>query len=1073
MFKFDNSIKKILSKKKSPTFSAHLNPTKKVPKVGMPPTMGLFGPAKRLFGDRDKDGVMNFRDCKVNDKRFHGGEAMWRELDKKNIFIGATPKKRKLIRRRFEQNPELLKLASGVSIYGDTPKQATGNKPIGNYNPQFRDLYLNDDLFKKKVVNIRGRTLNKSVLPHEAQHAWDYKNLPFTEIDESEKQRKILSRKYPKEQRNPSHPNYENFRKEYYNIPLESRARFREQTANKEYYQVPQEEVTGASVAMQKRWDEMDAQQRNVARKNLPDTDGDRVPDDYDCSPNNTMRQDRFNTVVKKEKGYITYQNPEGQQIIVSAKNIKGLPSKEDVAYMIDTAPKEAFDKDLKIRVANKISPMGPRTTGTYEHRVSNIFTGDERVPQIIIYKNKYGKFSSEGVVPSYIRNIPGSDVIGHELGHHISDKYNVDTGIVRFSPPGRYIVNRNRKNIPTDVKQKWRFFNENYPKSEGGEEEFAEAFGSWMYNPIPSPGNKSIISSNKPGLIYSPEQYEKRYNKYIVGTPEGRQIIKEQEFFDKNFKQLKFSSSALEEDTLGWQQDIQSSAVQQSNLQLRLQKGNEDTDGDGVINVMDCDPQDKDKQDWDIEAARKQGYYIENMSPTMFLKKTEGPLQTDISQRQTLQQYSDYDKGPQPITRLGRLIKSPDVKVPIPFVGGKVGMGIAEHEGRHRAYASELAGLKNIPVRAPHPPSWRSEDVVNSFLDKRFPLDNFGEGYRNQWRDRFKNSEFPNERMDKQSVATYRDVLIEKGLMSANEDIDRDGLINSEDCDPFDKNKQGWHNNRIRVRRLRRNEDDEDLPRMLAIMKRKREKEYKEMREQEEVNRINNMFKVDEEEEEEVVQQPVYGLINKTTGKRIRYKDNVLTPMFDYPTQANKFIDKRLGGSENIRIKKFSGDNDKKVDLSVYGGKKIAEDFGFNENRTVVHGTSLKNVKQIIKDGRIEEGTLTYPGRGGFEDAALWAKNTKSDQPVVIMAEGKEDLKRYPGGWVTVGKRGEEREGHDVILPNLKINKYKIFSVPSDVTYNKGILEEISVNDMDEAEEQAFLEEYQGEVEKGSDKNA
>src|SRR6056297_1662879 len=48
----------------------------------------------------------------------------------------------------------------------------------------------------------------------------------------------------------------------------------------------------GASDYMQNKWKHMNAQQRSKARKKYKDSDGDRVPNIFDCNPFNAMRQD-------------------------------------------------------------------------------------------------------------------------------------------------------------------------------------------------------------------------------------------------------------------------------------------------------------------------------------------------------------------------------------------------------------------------------------------------------------------------------------------------------------------------------------------------------------------------------------------------------------------------------------------------------------------------------------------------------------------------------------------------------------------------------------------------------------
>jgi hypothetical protein len=48
----------------------------------------------------------------------------------------------------------------------------------------------------------------------------------------------------------------------------------------------------GASLFKQKQWASFGSKKRNSLRNILPDTDGDRVPNKFDCSPFNVMRQD-------------------------------------------------------------------------------------------------------------------------------------------------------------------------------------------------------------------------------------------------------------------------------------------------------------------------------------------------------------------------------------------------------------------------------------------------------------------------------------------------------------------------------------------------------------------------------------------------------------------------------------------------------------------------------------------------------------------------------------------------------------------------------------------------------------
>lgn len=135
-------------------------------------------------------------------------------------------------------------------------------------------------------------------------------------------------------------------------------------------------------------------------------------------------------------------------------------------------------------------------------------------------------------------------------------------------------------------------------------------------------------------------------------------------------------------------------------------------------------------------------------------------------------------------------------------------------------------------------------------------------------------------------------------------------------------------------------------------------------------------------------------------------------------------------------------------IDISQYGASEYASRFGLDPEKTVLHGTSLSNAMKIIEDMMFKNGTFTYPGRGGLEDAGLWAFNSFKE-PVVLMAEIDTDfpLKRNMGvGWISIGNRAEEREGLDSIYPSLKIKRLIVFSVPRNISFNHGVFKRIKV---------------------------
>jgi len=51
------------------------------------------------------------------------------------------------------------------------------------------------------------------------------------------------------------------------------------------------------------------------------------------------------------------------------------------------------------------------------------------------------------------------------------------------------------------------------------------------------------------------------------------------------------------------------------------------------------------------------------------------------------------------------------------------------------------------------------------------------------------------------------------------------------------------------------------------------------------------------------------YGIVNVSTLKRIKLKTGEYTPVFNYPYEAQKYIDKILGGSRYCIPKKLGGE--------------------------------------------------------------------------------------------------------------------------------------------------------------------
>ncbi len=194
-------------------------------------------------------------------------------------------------------------------------------------------------------------------------------------------------------------------------------------------------------------------------------------------------------------------------------------------------------------------------------------------------------------------------------------------------------------------------------------------------------------------------------------------------------------------------------------NFGLKSFGGKNDLDFDGVVNKKDCQPRNTMRQDWNVTEAKQKvdgDYELRRTSPRSFLQRTMprvtkektktypgeyGPFGRQLTSEEEgsfLKEYYDVDKEKmRPIRELKGLILSSkeQVGVPVIFKGGG-------HEGRHRAYAAELAGEQSMPVIA-HKESFIGET----------------------W-----------------------------------EDNDGDGIINAEDCEPNNPDKQGIIHDAINV---------------------------------------------------------------------------------------------------------------------------------------------------------------------------------------------------------------------------------------------------------------------------------
>jgi hypothetical protein len=163
----------------------------------------------------------------------------------------------------------------------------------------------------------------------------------------------------------------------------------------------------------------------------------------------------------------------------------------------------------------------------------------------------------------------------------------------------------------------------------------------------------------------------------------------------------------------------------------------------------------------WNVQQEANTGRYVDYISPDEYLKLTStNPYEESGELKSQFKTYGDKEtEKSEPLSKLGEYIKSKDKLVTIPYVGEEA----YDHEGRHRAIAAKQSGDKVIPVVRPAPAEWRTQEVFDSFFNKRFPDQD--KRYKEVWKKRF-DRPFPTEQMDKESTNAYIEVLKEKGLL-------------------------------------------------------------------------------------------------------------------------------------------------------------------------------------------------------------------------------------------------------------------------------------------------------------------
>jgi hypothetical protein len=301
------------------------------------------------------------------------------------------------------------------------------------------------------------------------------------------------------------------------------------------------------------------------------DWDGDGVPNKKDCQPRNVMRQHRYNAVVKKNKVFTSYKNPEGKELRVYGKPENfGI---EESSYIMDELPASLHPENVPIHIGYHESVIGEieKQKGSSEEEIkkqikslrhaNGIEWGYPKPKGVVVFTDTaHDHFPEKGYDVKHFdfsgtpTRESSAGVLIHELGHAAFDTV-----------------------LTPEAKQDW---NDNiYPLtaptwygSRNENEDFAETFTSM--SPIVQKTDTTFVDR----FHRTDPEIKERYDIINRGT--------------NNIWQQKTAREEAEE-KLRPEYYIAESMVQGNNNN----KPYGDKDKDGIINADDCAPNNPYKQ--------------------------------------------------------------------------------------------------------------------------------------------------------------------------------------------------------------------------------------------------------------------------------------------------------------------------------------------------------------------------------------------------------------------------------------------------------------------------------------------
>ncbi len=279
----------------------------------------------------------------------------------------------------------------------------------------------------------------------------------------------------------------------------------------------------GASIKKQNQWKSFSPIKRNQLRTKLKDTDGDRVPDIFDCNPFNVMKQDNY-IQVKNRKAiphWALNQLNNKQRIKANQMLAAGVGAGEIVEKYNLYNPYKGLPSHPKHTITNSEMLQGLRDV--YQKQGNKLTSQDlkkHNLPSMNVYVRRFNSWNEALKLAGLPINIPSNTFrpVTHELLNKYSDKRfdkNV-SGLKRYREIERkpiYTSPEYKAKVNLDYKTnlKLRATRKNYYD---------------YYNNLPE-----VIERRK-------EQYPERYKKYYAKIKDNPEYKAKNKIRSKKYRQ-------------------------------------------------------------------------------------------------------------------------------------------------------------------------------------------------------------------------------------------------------------------------------------------------------------------------------------------------------------------------------------------------------------------------------------------------------------------------------------------------------------------------------------------------------